>query len=101
VIGVVESSQEPQESIANHRELHEILRDHIESTVLVRRRPVERVGVLARVDFDRNASVDFPVTLYFTVGEPFMVNGQHHIEVQRDGGRWKLLNPGIDDNREL
>ena len=82
------------------QELYEALREHIGSTVLVRRQRVERVGVLEWLNFQRNTQPG-DVSIYYRIGEESdYLCILHRVEVKLDGV-WKVLSIGSEVNREL
>lgn len=81
----------------NQRELYELMLDHIGSTMRIRRKAVERAGVLQRLSYGRELK-----QTYFSFGKDEMleVNTRHRVEVRLDGV-WKVLCKGDRPNWEL
>lgn len=78
-------------------ELYELMLDHIGNTMRIRRKAVERAGVLIRLSYDREWAQTF-----FSFGKDEMldVNIRHRVEVRLDGV-WKVLCKGDQPNWEL
>lgn len=78
-------------------ELYELMVDHIGNTMRIRRRVIDRTGVLIRLSYNRELKA-----VYFSFGKDEMldVNLKHHVEVKLDGV-WKVICRGDDYNWEL
>lgn len=80
------------------KELYELLRNYLGSTVLIRHKAIERAGQLVRVSYRREDE-----QIFYSVGgaderEPVCL--KQHIEVRLDGG-WKTINRGSSTNEVL
>jgi len=87
----------PSENFETDKELVAALREHIGKLVLIRRRAMERSGILQRVSYDRANKAAYAS---FGQEEAFEINPRHRFEVRLDGV-WKVLNPGDRYNWEL
>lgn len=81
----------------SQQELYELMVDQIGNTVRIRRRAVDRTGVLSRISYNRELR-----EVYFSFGSDEMleVNIKHHVEVKLDGV-WKVICKGDHYNWEL
>lgn len=79
------------------QELYELMVDQIGNTVRIRRRAVDRTGVLSRISYNRELR-----EVYFSFGSDEMleVNIKHRVEVKLDGV-WKVICKGDQYNWEL
>ena len=87
----------PSKNFETEKELVEALREHIGKLVLIRRRAMERSGILQRLSYDRANKIAYAS---FGQEETFEINHLHRFEVRLDGA-WKVLNPGNEYNWEL
>ena len=100
MIAMDTAAQELRLEEQTDQELYEALREHIGSTVLVRRKAIERVGLLEWLTFDREDQIEARM-IHFQIGEHSdYLNTLHRVEVKLDGV-WKVLSIGNEVNREL
>lgn len=100
MIDVTTTEQRRQLEEQTDQDLYEALREHIGSTVLVRRRIIERVGTLEWLTFDRMDQTQDKIIRYKLGEQADHLNVKHQVKVKIDGV-WKILSLGTSVNREL